>query len=102
MSEHNHTGHDRHLAAQAYVHNLRAFQIHASVFAASMVLIVLVNLFTNLAAGIAAEWSAWWSAWAFIGWGIGLAVHGLVVRLNRPAPGGSTWEQRKIAELLAK
>lgn len=73
-----------------YPHQVRAFQIHAAVFAAGMVGIFLVNLLTNLAAGIADQWSAWWSVWALIGWGLGIAVHGLVVRLARPgseAPG---------------
>ena len=65
-----------------------AFRIHAAVFAATMVLIFLVNLLTNLAAGIAGEWSAWWSAWALIGWGMGLAVHGLVVKASLHQPNG--------------
>ena len=62
---------------------LRAFQIHAAVFAAGMVVIFLVNLFVNLAAGTTGQWSAWWSGWALIGWGLGVAVHGLVVWLSR-------------------
>lgn len=61
---------------------IAAFRIHAAVFAATMVMIFLVNLLTNLAAGISGEWSAWWSAWALMGWGMGLAVHGLVVKAS--------------------
>ena len=67
-----------------YRERLRAFQVHAAVFAAGMVGIVVVNLVTNLAAGIAGQWSAWWSVWALIGWGLGIGVHGLVVRLSQP------------------
>lgn len=89
-------------AARRYVAQLHAFYVHASVFAVGMVIIFLVNLATNAAAGIAGEWRAWWSAWAFIGWGIGIAVHGLVVRLNRPGRSPSTWEQRQIDKLLAR
>lgn len=66
-----------------------AFQVHAAVFAAGMAVIFSVNLLTNLTAGIADHWWAWWSAWALIGWGTGLATHGLVLRLtlwNREAP----------------
>ena len=68
-----------------YEHQRKAFHIHATVFAATMVLIVLVNLMVNLAAGITGDLGAWWSGWALLGWGIGIAIHGLVVRLNRPA-----------------
>ena len=64
---------------------LRAFRAHAGVFVVGMAVIFGVNLVTNLAAGIAGSWSAWWSLWALIGWGAGVAIHGLVVWLNRPA-----------------
>ncbi|MGI9615710.1 MAG: 2TM domain-containing protein [Acidimicrobiales bacterium] len=80
--------HDQNHQTQAvneYPQQVRAFQVHASVFAASIVLIFAVNLFVNLAAGIAGQWSAWWSVWALIGWGLGIAVHGFVVWLARPA-----------------
>ncbi len=67
-----------------YPHQLRAFQAHAAVFAATMILIFAVNLAVNLSAGIAGQWSAWWSGWALIGWGLGIATHGLVVFLAKP------------------
>jgi hypothetical protein len=70
-----------------YPHQLRAFQAHAGVFAATMVLIFAVNLAVNLSAGIAGQWSAWWSVWALIGWGMGIAIHGLVVFLAKPENG---------------
>ncbi len=89
-------------AARRDVQQLQAFYVHATVFAGGMVIIFLVNLTINLAAGIAGERSAWWSAWALIGWSLGIVVHGLVVRLNRPAPSMSTWEQRQIDEVLAR
>ncbi len=56
----------------------------SGVFIVGMVVMFGVNLVTNLAAGIAESWSAWWSPWALIGWSAGLAIHGLVVWLNRP------------------
>ena len=94
--------HERQEAAKRYVEQLRAFYVHAAVFAASMTIIFAVNLLTNLSAGIAGEWSAWWSVWALIGWGAGIAVHGLVVRLNRPSLSSSTWEQRQIDKMLGR
>lgn len=79
------TPHDQRTeGARLYEHQRRAFSIHASVFGASMVMIFIVNLATNLSAGIAGEWWAWWSVWALLGWGLGVTVHGLVVRMARP------------------
>jgi hypothetical protein len=88
-------------AVRRYVQQLQAFYVHAGVFAGGMTIIFLVNLATNAAAGNAGDWRAWWSAWAFIGWGLGIAVHGLAVRLNRPTV-SSTWEQRHIDKVLTR
>jgi hypothetical protein len=93
---------EREEAARQYVEQLRAFYIHAGVFAAGMLVIFTVNLLTNLSAGIAGEWTAWWSVWAFLGWGLGIAVHGLVVRLNRPPSSSPTWEQQQIDKILGR
>ncbi len=72
-------------AIEEYKYQRRAFRLHAATFAGSMVIIFIVNLLINLAAGITGEWWAWWSGWALIGWSLGIAVHGLVVRMSRPA-----------------
>jgi hypothetical protein len=81
-------------------HQRRTFHVHAAVFACSMVLIGLVNLGTNAAAGIADDWRAWWSGLALVGWGFGLAIHGVVVRIaHRDASdvsdGGATANDRR-------
>ena len=87
------TTHEIVLRGNLGVRSLRPLiHVHAGVFAAGMVVIFVVNLATNLSAGIAGEWSAWWSLWALAGWGVGIIVHGLVVRLNRPSPSPSTWQ----------
>ena len=91
---------EREEAARRYVQQLRAFYIHAAVFAGSMAINLAVNLLVNLNAGIAGEWSAWWSLWALIGWGAGIAVHRLVVRLNRPSFSPTSREQRQIDRML--
>lgn len=70
----------------------RAFHLHAIVLAASMVMIFVVNLAINVAAGITGEWSAWWSGWALLGWGLGVTIHGLVVRMSQPEGFGSAEE----------
>ena len=87
-------------AARRYVQQRRVFNVHAAVFAGSMAINIAGNLFVNVSAGIADQWSAWWSIWALIGWGAGIAVHGLVVRLNRPSLTPSTWEQQQIDRVL--
>jgi hypothetical protein len=66
-----------------YVQQVRAFRVHASLFAGSTVIIFLVNLAVNLGADIAGEWWAWWSGLALLGWGLGVTIHGLVVRMSR-------------------
>jgi len=89
-------------AARQYVHQLKAFYVHASVFAGSSLINFVINLVINLSAGIAGDWRSWWSLWAFLGWGIGIIVHGSVVRLNRPSSSVSTWEQKEIAKVLER
>ena len=56
---------------------------------------------TTTAAGIIGVWWAWWSAWALLGWGLGVSIHGLVVRMSRPRGSGPTWEERQIEKVLS-
>lgn len=71
--------------AEEYAEQVLAFRIHTAVFAAGMAVIVIVNLLTNMAAGLTGHLWAWWSVWALIGWSLAIGVHGLVLRLARPA-----------------
>jgi endonuclease/exonuclease/phosphatase (EEP) superfamily protein YafD len=84
------------------VRQLRAFHVHAGVFAGSMVVIFAVNLAVNLAAGIADEWWAWWSIWALLGWSLGLAIHGLVVWASRSRVFDSGWEDEQVDKILSR
>ena len=88
--------------AREYVQRLRVFYTHAAVAAASLVLIFAVNLAVNIGANLTGEWWAWWSGWAVIGWGLGLTIHGLVVRLSRPQSLRSGWEERQIDKILSE
>ncbi|MEM7284792.1 MAG: 2TM domain-containing protein [Actinomycetota bacterium] len=101
-SEPGHDIDEREDAARRYVEHLRAFQVHTSMYALGMLIMFTVNLVTNLSAGIAGEWTAWWSLWALLGWSIGIAVHGLVVWLNRPSFASTTWEQRQLERVLGR
>ncbi len=91
------TTHEQNLQSQAandYLHQRRVFQVHARVFVASMALIFSVNLALNLATGTTGRWSSWWSLWALVGWGLGVAVHGLTVWLasiTGRTPGSSSY-----------
>lgn len=89
-------------AAEKWVHQLRAFYVHAAVAVVATLLIFAVNLATNLAAGITGNWWAWWSIWVVIGWTPGVAIHGLVVRLARPRQQTWSWEQRQIDKVLVR
>lgn len=93
---------ERRVVAGRYVDQVRAFRVHAAVFAGSMAIIILTNLLVNLSAGTAGDWGAWWSLWALLGWGIGLCVHGLVVRLARPHPPGRSPRERQVDEILSR
>lgn len=86
--------HERTRDAREEEQQLAAFRIHAAVFAGGMLVIFLVNLLTNAAAGTLGQWSSWWSAWALLGWGLGVAVHGLVVWLSRIGIADSPAEER--------
>lgn len=87
--------------ARLHVRRRRAFSLHARVYAASMVVVVAVNAAINATAHLTGEWWAWWSVPALLGWGLGVAVHGLVVRLARPQSVALAREQREIEEFLA-
>ncbi len=90
MSNAEHTTPDRgRKDAELYEHQRRAFHLHLGAFAGSMVIIILVNLAINAAANITGEWWAWWSILALLGWGLGVTVHGVVLRLARPGTIGS-------------
>lgn len=62
-------------------------RLHAQITAASLVLVVVVNLVVNLAAGLVGEWWAWWAGWAVVGSAAALGVHVLLVRFGRPEGG---------------
>jgi sensor histidine kinase YesM len=42
----------------------------------------------------------WWAQWATVGWGLGVAIHGLTVFADGTFF-GTAWEEKKIAELMA-
>jgi len=43
----------------------------------------------------------WWFYWPLVGWGVGLAIHALVVFVfGGSGPWGQDWEERKTREMM--
>ena len=76
--------HDIEALARRRVRLKTGFYVHALVF-------VLVNL--GLLALNAALGGYRWSVWPAWGWGLGLAIHGLVTLLSLP---GGGWRERML------
>ena len=79
----------KYLKAKERVTVLRGFYGHLSVY-------VIVNLGLFLINMIASPETLWF-IWPLMGWGIAIVVHAVRVFVERP---GSSWEEKKIAELM--
>jgi hypothetical protein len=82
---------DRVTQARRRVHRRREFYIHIAVYAVVMSGLALLNWIITP--------DFWWVAFPAIGWGIGVAAHGVSV-LFEDSMFGSEWEERKTRELL--
>ncbi|HEV7717619.1 MAG TPA: 2TM domain-containing protein [Arsenicitalea sp.] len=76
------------------VRAIRNFYVHAVVYAAAMVLLVVINF----ASGDALHGN-WWVQWVAMPWGVLLLLHGIFALRNN-AMFGPEWEERKVEELL--
>ena len=85
--------HARYERARRRVRAIRGFYVHASVFVAVNGLLHVINFVTTP--------GVYWAFWPLLGWGIGLAAHGLATYRCLPFL-GQDWEERKIRELLDK
>jgi len=77
--------------AKKRVSEIREFYQHLTVYLVINAALVLINLLSSP--------GYLWFVWPLLGWGIGVALHGLM------AFGGfwgRAWEERKIAEILGK
>jgi 2TM domain len=82
--------HEKAARAAKQVEALTGFYIHLVVFVLVMVVLLAVNWLATP--------SVWWVQWPFLGWGIGIAAHGLAVFGNMPNF-ITNWQLRKIKEL---
>lgn len=87
--------------ARRYLQQVRALRVHTLVSACTTVLIVAVNWAINAAAGITGDWWAWWSIYVVFGWGLGVAIHGITVRMARARLRSPEREDDQIDALLA-
>jgi hypothetical protein len=85
--------HEKTAKAAKQVEAMLGFYIHLVVFVLVMVLLFAVNWFATP--------DVWWVQWPFLGWGIGVLAHGLMVfGTGSGKPNFITnWRLRKIKEL---
>ena len=81
------------LRAKKKVENLKSFYINLTAYISVNILLFVINYVTAK--------GDWWFIFPLVGWGIGVAIHGLVTYLdyNRST---ANWEDRKIKELLER
>ena len=75
--------------ARAQVKKLKEFYQHLIVYAVVNAGLITLNLVTG----------QWWFVFPLLGWGIGIAAHGLSVFARR---WGNDWQERKIRDLMEK
>ena len=79
----------KYLKAKERVEALRGFYIHLTVYVIVNLGLFIINMMTSP--------ETLWFIWPLMGWGIAVALHALRVFVERP---GSSWEEKKIAELM--
>ena len=79
----------KYLKAKERVETLRGFYIHLTVYVIVNLGLFFINMITSP--------ETLWFIWPLMGWGIAIALHALRVFVERP---GSSWEEKKIAELM--
>jgi hypothetical protein len=84
------------LRAKRRVRRLRGFYIHLLFYVLVNAFLIVINVAASAARGY-----GWWAQWPLLGWGIGLAAHGVAV-FGIGGWLGADWEERKIKEYLSK
>ena len=79
----------KYLKAKERVETLRGFYIHLTVYVIVNLDLIFINMITSP--------ETLWFIWPLMGWGIALVLRALRVFVGSP---GSSWEEKKIAELM--
>ena len=82
---------ERYERARRRVEALRGFYVHLFFYVAVNAILVVIDLLTS---------GSTWFYWSLGGWGIGLVAH--AVSVFAEGPFASRWEERKIAEYMAR
>ena len=77
--------------AMEYVRDIKGFYVHLTQYGAIMVILLIINLLTSP--------GYLWVIWPALGWGIGVAAHGLNV-FEVVDFFGRDWERRQLAKRL--
>ncbi|RLL45494.1 histidine kinase [Oceanobacillus piezotolerans] len=80
--------------AKKRMENLKSFYIHLAVFILFNSMLFLINFLSYEESG------HWWFLYPLLGWGIGLASHGISVASFGIF--GPDWEEKKIQEYIEK
>ena len=86
--------HEKAAKAAQQVEAITGFYIHVVVFVLVMALLLVINWMT------VAD-TDWWVQWPFLGWGLGVVLHGWAVYGSTP-DFIAKWQLRKIKELKDK
>jgi len=79
--------------ALAHVRNIKAFYLHLAQYGVVITALVAMNIF--LTPGYP------WALWPALGWGLGVAMHGLKVFGLMPFFDGD-WERRQVEKVLGR
>jgi hypothetical protein len=77
--------------AKERVEEIKGFYTHLATYLIFNLGLFLINILTNR--------DSLWFYWPLIGWGVGLAIHAVVV-FGVEGPFGRNWEARKIRQLM--
>lgn len=83
---------ERYADARRQVRAMTGFYVHLAAYIAAMLAMLAID---------AATGPAWWVQWPALGWGLGLAAHGVAVFARAPRA-IRAWQERKIEEIAQR
>ncbi len=81
----------RYEEARKRVEEIRGFYHHLTAYVVVNAVLLVINMLTSP--------GHYWFFWPLLGWGIGVAIHGLI---TFGGIRGRSWEERKISEIMEK
>jgi len=84
---------ERYAAARKQVEEEKGFYSHLASYVLVNLFLFFVDLFTSP--------GHWWFYWPLLGWGIGLASHGVNV-FGKAGLFSKKWEERRIKQVMDK